>query len=339
MKSIIVTTTNNIEGATILKYMDLVAANVVVGTHFFSDFAASFTDLFGGYSNTYQRKLDNIYEIAIDGLKKKAQYISADAVIGMKIDFSEISGKGKSMFMVSAVGMAVKLKYEDNTETNNIESAIASQEMLSMAVLRHVIIENANNGQLPDEAQWAYLFNEPIEDIVPFLLEKYCASLNNFDLSTTETLLQNNFLQYIGLIDRDVAVKVLYSNISKRKIDFIKENKLFDPKAIMTLLENGDLHNSVLCLAADKQYYTTDDLLAMEEIVRMFDALPDRGRNENVKGLFKESEKYICEKGHKNSLDAEFCCECGLNIKGLVQTEVKALEDFKLKVRLLKELL
>ena len=48
----IITTTNNIDGAEITSYIRLVSTNVVIGTNFFSDFAASFTDFFGGRSNT-----------------------------------------------------------------------------------------------------------------------------------------------------------------------------------------------------------------------------------------------------------------------------------------------
>lgn len=81
-------------------------ANVVLGTNFFSDFAASFTDTFGGTSDTYQGKLDKIYNEVIEKLSKKTLAIGCNAIIGFKIDFDEISGKGVSMFMVNAVGTA-----------------------------------------------------------------------------------------------------------------------------------------------------------------------------------------------------------------------------------------
>lgn len=339
MRSITVTTTNNIEGANITKYIELVAANVVVGTHFFSDFAASFTDLFGGYSNTYQRKLDNIYEAAIDGLKKKAQNIGADAVVGMKIDFSEISGKGKSMFMISAVGMAVKLKYENKAEINSTESATASVEMLSQAVMRHHIIEKTSEGELPNETEWTYLLNDPIEEIVTFLLGEYLRVQNNYDLGNNEKLLHNNFSQYISLIKPDVAIKALYSNIGDITINLLHENKLFDAKSIITLIDKGNIHDAILCLSADKSHYSKEDLVDMELITNMLENLPNKGRIENVKGIFKESEKYICENGHKNNYDTEFCSECGLNIKGLGQIEIRNINEFKLKVKLLKEIL
>lgn len=106
----IITTTNNIEGAEITQYIRLVSTNVVIGTNFFSDFAASFTDFFGGRSTTYQHKLDDVYQNAMHEIEQKAISIGADAVVGLKMDFNEISGKGKTMFMVSAVGTAVKIR-------------------------------------------------------------------------------------------------------------------------------------------------------------------------------------------------------------------------------------
>ena len=105
----IITTTNNIEGAHIEEYLHLVATNIVIGTNLLSDFVASFTDIFGGRSNSYQNKLDDVYNEALKELEKKAKVLGADAIVGLKMDFNEISSKGKAMFMVSAVGTAVKL--------------------------------------------------------------------------------------------------------------------------------------------------------------------------------------------------------------------------------------
>jgi uncharacterized protein YbjQ (UPF0145 family) len=43
-------------------------------------------------------------------VREKAEKLGADAVVGLKMDFGEVSGKDKSMFMVSAVGTAVRLR-------------------------------------------------------------------------------------------------------------------------------------------------------------------------------------------------------------------------------------
>ena len=103
----IITSTNDIKGYKIIRYLGLINMNVVVGVNFFSDFFASITDVFGGYSTEYQSKLDKIYADAIRALEIKAIALRADAIIGVHFDFDEISGKGKQMFMVTAYGTAV----------------------------------------------------------------------------------------------------------------------------------------------------------------------------------------------------------------------------------------
>ena len=43
-------------------------------------------------------------------LKNEASEINADAVIGVKLDYSEFSGQGKSMLFLVASGTAVKIR-------------------------------------------------------------------------------------------------------------------------------------------------------------------------------------------------------------------------------------
>lgn len=106
----IITTTNSIENNNIKEYLGVVNANIVIGTNIFSDYAASVTDILGGRSETYQNKLNNIYEKVINELTKKANAMDADAILGLHIDFDEISGAGKAMLMVSASGTAILLQ-------------------------------------------------------------------------------------------------------------------------------------------------------------------------------------------------------------------------------------
>lgn len=106
----IVTTTNNIEGYTVKKYLGVVNANVVIGTNLFSDIAASLTDVFGGRSGSYKSKLNTIYDEVMKELTEKAKSYHADAIVGLHVDFDEVSGGGKSMFMVSASGTAITLE-------------------------------------------------------------------------------------------------------------------------------------------------------------------------------------------------------------------------------------
>ena len=105
----IITSTNDIKGYDVVEYIGLVNANVVIGANVFSDWLASFTDIVGGYSNSYASKLDDLYRKALNELEFKANKNGANALLGVHFDFDEISGKGKSMFMVTAFGTAVNI--------------------------------------------------------------------------------------------------------------------------------------------------------------------------------------------------------------------------------------
>ncbi len=64
-------------------------------------------DIVGGQSGTYNNKLDQIKSDALLGLRKQAANKKCNAIVGVSIDVDEVSGGGKSMFMVTAVGTAV----------------------------------------------------------------------------------------------------------------------------------------------------------------------------------------------------------------------------------------
>lgn len=105
----ILTTTNNIPGYSIDKFKGLVNANQVIGVDIISEFIASITDIIGGTSGTFRRELESGYDNVISQLETKAKELNANAIVGIRIDFDEISAKGKSMFMLSAQGTAVNV--------------------------------------------------------------------------------------------------------------------------------------------------------------------------------------------------------------------------------------
>lgn len=111
-----ITTTPTISGYIINSYLGLVNANQVVGANMIADFLASFSDVFGGTSGAYRERLDVLYNDIKIQLEQKAQTIGANAIVGVHIDFDEISGKGKSMFMITAYGTAVNISQSKERE-------------------------------------------------------------------------------------------------------------------------------------------------------------------------------------------------------------------------------
>lgn len=121
--SIIIVNTERITHYSIKEYRGMVTASQVVGANMFADFFASFTDVVGGTSGAYRDKLEILYEDVIDQLSQNAEEIGANAIVGFRIEFDEISGKGKSMFMVTCIGTAVTIepdRYEIYEKLHNL---------------------------------------------------------------------------------------------------------------------------------------------------------------------------------------------------------------------------
>ncbi|MBO6918855.1 MAG: heavy metal-binding domain-containing protein [Lentilitoribacter sp.] len=106
----IVSTTNSIEGKTITRYHGIVTGEAILGTNIFKDFLAGIRDIVGGRSGAYEKSLREAREIALDELRAEAASLGANAIIGVDIDYENISAGGNSsMLMVSASGTAVQL--------------------------------------------------------------------------------------------------------------------------------------------------------------------------------------------------------------------------------------
>jgi uncharacterized protein YbjQ (UPF0145 family) len=88
----------------------IVTSECVFGMNIFRDFFAGMSDFFGGRSSASQKVLRDARNTCLAELKKEAYEIGADGVMGIDLDYSEISGKGKGMLFLVASGTAVKLK-------------------------------------------------------------------------------------------------------------------------------------------------------------------------------------------------------------------------------------
>lgn len=104
---ITLTTAHSLEGYKVTKTLEVITAECVFGMNFLRDFFSSFTDFFGGRSNATQKVLKDARKTALEELRKEAEQLGANAVIGVRLDYSEFSGDGKSMLFLVASGTAV----------------------------------------------------------------------------------------------------------------------------------------------------------------------------------------------------------------------------------------
>ena len=71
----IVTTTNNVEGHRITAYKGIVVGEAIMGANIVRDLFAQVTDIVGGRSGAYERKLQDAREVAFRELEQRAQAV------------------------------------------------------------------------------------------------------------------------------------------------------------------------------------------------------------------------------------------------------------------------
>ena len=104
----LLTTTPTVQGHDITKYIGVVCGEVVIGAHLGKDILAGFTNLVGGRSNAYESTLRETRDDALAEMIGEAQKLGANAIVGVKFDYTVI-GQSGSMMMVAVSGTAVQL--------------------------------------------------------------------------------------------------------------------------------------------------------------------------------------------------------------------------------------
>lgn len=105
----IVTTTPQLEGHRITRYIGIVTGEAILGANIFKDLFAGIRDIVGGRSAAYENELQKAKEIALQELQNRASAMGANAVVAVDLDYETVGANG-SMLMVSASGTAVVIE-------------------------------------------------------------------------------------------------------------------------------------------------------------------------------------------------------------------------------------
>jgi uncharacterized protein YbjQ (UPF0145 family) len=104
----ILSTTPSLEGKKVIKYLGLVSGH---GANIFRDLFASVRDIVGGRSGGYEAELRKAKDIALGEMQEQAEHLSANAIVGIDLDYETI-GNNSTMLMVSASGTAAVVEAE-----------------------------------------------------------------------------------------------------------------------------------------------------------------------------------------------------------------------------------
>lgn len=342
----IVTTTSTLEGYEIKSYLGAVSAHVVAGTGLFSDMAAGFRDIFGGRSLSYQKQLSSIKSEVLENLKQEAKKLGANSIVGLTIDFDEISGGGKSMFMVTAMGTATIVNNIGNVK--NEETYTMNGDQMEIELKKNEILQDFQNNEFSlEESDWHFLIDNRIIEAIPYLLKKLeemAESSIEFGGDEFIKKTENLFLNLPSNLIKDYLYQTLKRDkLSKLMLKTICQQELLDLDEVEKMLRDNNLNvrkYAISLLVFNKQTYNKDDIIKLREIICLLkEKFPPVFEKYNKKQLLssKVNEYWKCTCGREN--DEEVCLSCGKNIYGFYVKDYKPEDgiDFaEAKLKILK---
>ena len=102
----ILSTTHNLEGYKIERYLGVVTGETIIGANMFKDMFAAVRDMVGGRSGAYEKVLAEAKDTSLREMKERAEQLGANAIVGIDIDYETV-GQSNSMMMVTCSGTAV----------------------------------------------------------------------------------------------------------------------------------------------------------------------------------------------------------------------------------------
>ena len=97
----IIVTTPNIEGKTVKKYHGIVNGEGLI------DIFSGVRDVVGGRTSTYEEEIQKEREKALEAMKQKAIDLGANAILNVRINYSNLGGTMGNTILISVNGTAV----------------------------------------------------------------------------------------------------------------------------------------------------------------------------------------------------------------------------------------
>jgi uncharacterized protein YbjQ (UPF0145 family) len=356
MNKIITTTTNTLEGWTIEEYHEPISANVVVGSNVFSDFAAGWTDFFGGRSSTYERKLQSIYKQAIETLSDRAQRLGANCIVGLRIDIDEISGKGTQMFMITALGTPVrasKAGEKVNAANKSIDGNLV-KDKIEAKIMIDTYMANPKLSGISD-FKINFILEKRFPEFAPLVLSVIQHNYNLVDLETKERL--EKLYKYFGVIESDLASAILFDELQSPEISngyrtilkkIVITYDLINYEAVLKILENENNEIAKTALdfvKANKLNYTVEDKALLSEIkqtaAERFKPLIEYTTKKKIFSS-SENEVWKCACGNLNEASRSRCSSCKKDHYGFKEDETSVESAVRIidnRIEVMEELL
>lgn len=309
-RDVLTSTTAELPGWKIQSHLGVVTAHVVAGANLFSDVAASFFDIFGGRSKSYQKQLASINEEALSRLRQKAANRGANGLLGVHIDHDEISGQGKSMFMVKVSGTAV---LAEEIEAGKRSSKVASNGNLSANEMevrrRKKQIMNDMTFNLGERSDFEFATQHRMAEYAPIMkaaLKQYFTNKHEFTSQAGQKIEQEAKNYYLALDPADAsdAIYRLVEGPGEQIWNFarrvVRKGRLLHLGRTKELLRSEDVairQRALSLLLEEKRSYNAGDLEDLKQLRELVENAFPTAQTKQVtqQGMLGESTQEVWE--------------------------------------------
>lgn len=336
-KDVLVTTTSSIEGWQIHDYLSLVSSQIVAGTNIFSDINASFSDFFGFRSTSYQKQLQKINDAVIQNLQKRTIELGGNCVLATRIDHDEISGGGKSMFMVTASGTAVyaeKIKENKSLRNKDSNESYLSHKEFGLLLDKQQLLKKAvEDEDFLFNQDWEEVFENQWVEFMPYFLKVIRKNLN----SDLDQGIWKQASSLYGMLPFDIVQNFMFETLkSETDYDMLKAVRkitsdlfLLDYELLGLVIKSGTFtqqRNIVQMALQHKLFYDPQDIDNIKSLIEIITtSFPKRGQEKTKKTLLSSKVRNIweCECGKPRLENETYCENCHKDIQGFVESELK----------------
>jgi len=319
----VITTSDNIPFSEIKEQLGVVDSQIVIGANIFRDVFANWRDVFGGKTKGYKKDIDKMKKAALQNVKQQANEKGANAITSLRIDLDEVSGGGKSMFMINIYGSAVKLSKSvlEAKPKNDVLEEFSVDDIKYYKTrnrLKKKINDSDQNNRtidLDSISKYNLWSKEIVNDVLSFS--------NN-----TKSMYYKNINDNLEHIPISYLEEFLLTNINKNNrltwndiYRTLEEKGWSNYELLYQLLNEADYIKRFRALRLckiSKYFYKKKDISALKKIGNFLrDSFDKSVDTKQVRKMIGSKEVFTCPKCLDNVEIDKNCEACGANKFGL----------------------
>jgi uncharacterized protein YbjQ (UPF0145 family) len=310
----------------------------------FSDIAASFSDIFGGTSTSYQKQLGRIHESAVQDLQEQAVERGGTAVVGLAVDHDQISGGNRQLLMVTATATAVRATPPDSTpgsaDDDHKPGSVVSAEQLDVDIrINQLQTEADEEGISFNDGVWRFLIQHQVTELGGYIRDLVNDALKTRSSAARQEEFATRAKEYFRALSPSDAKRHLYALLARGYPsafsyagDLIIEQRLLDWEWVDRLLSGDSFQwrKRVLYVLANarKRTYNRDDIDKINDVInRIESGFPKQGEVVEVDetGMFASGTKemWTIDDGQPVPMEKTYDPASGKDIYGFKHGETR----------------